>query len=324
MIEDYIKEENTLILAITAANGDLTNSDGLNLARRFDPEGTRTIGVLTKLDLMDDGTNALDIFEGKTLKLSLGYIGVVNRSQHAINSNKTIDEAIRDEAEWFKSDPKAGPYRQIRSRMGSQYLQKVLNEQLGKHIKDKLPGIRRCLQKKVQELKRTLQDLGHSDEDNEHQTQSSLVYTLLNKFNSRLQSQVEGRSLDVPLNHVGPGAAINRTIYGEVDEFIHQALRGPNGDEIMMALVNLSGYRNNLYPNQDAIDIAIRQLVENYRAPLYSSLEAIKTIFIHAIEDAARLYIGTYPTLLNRYIQFFDTFEQFQFTVLFQSTLPCQ
>ena len=290
-------------MAITAANGDLTNSDGLNLARRYDPEGKRTIGVLTKLDLMDDGTNALDIFEGKTLKLSLGYIGVVNRSQQDINSNKTIDEAIRDEAEWFKSDSKAAPYRQIRFRMGSQYLQKVLNEQLGKHIKEKLPGIRRSLQKKVQELKRTLQDLRHSDEDGGRQ--SSLVYTLLNKFNSRLQSQVEGRSLDVPLNHVGPGATINRTIYGEVNEFINQALREPNGDEIMMALVNLPGYRNSIFPNQDAIDIAIRQLVEKYREPLYSSLEAIKTIFIHAIEDAARLYIGTYPTLLNRYRQSF-------------------
>ena len=84
MIEEYIKSENTIILAITAANGDLTNSDGLNLARRYDPEGKRTIGVLTKLDLMDMGTDALDIFEGKSLKLSLGYIGVVNRSQEDI------------------------------------------------------------------------------------------------------------------------------------------------------------------------------------------------------------------------------------------------
>ena len=111
--------------------------------------------------------------------------------------------------------------------------------------------------------------------------------------------------MDVPLNHVGPGATINRTIYGEVNEFINQALREPNGDEIMMALVNLPGYRNSIFPNQDAIDIAIRQLVEKYREPLYSSLEAIKTIFIHAIEDAARLYIGTYSTLLNRYRQSF-------------------
>ena len=149
MIEEYKKSENTIILAITAANGDLTNSDGLNFARRYDAEGKRTIGVLTKLDLMDLGTDALDIFEGKSLKLSLGYIGVVNRSQEDINSNKTISDAVKDEAEWFKSNPRAAAYRHIKHRMGTQYLKEVLHEQLGKHIKEKLPGIRHSLQKKV-------------------------------------------------------------------------------------------------------------------------------------------------------------------------------
>ena len=148
-----------------------------------------------------------------------------------------------------------------------------------------------------------MQDVGHSDEGG-RQTQSSLVHALLNKFNCRIQSQVEGRSLDVSSTHVGPGAAINRTIYGEVHEFINQALKEPNMDEIKMTLVNLPGYHNSIFPNQDAINIAVRKLVEKYREPLYSSLEAIKTIFIHAIEDAARLYIDTYPTLLNRYIQY--------------------
>ena len=41
----YIKNPNTIILAISAANNDLANSDALKLAREVDPEGQRTLGV---------------------------------------------------------------------------------------------------------------------------------------------------------------------------------------------------------------------------------------------------------------------------------------
>ena len=223
IVESYIEDENTLILAVSAANADLTTSDGLNFAKRFDPEGQRTIGVITKLDLMDHGTNALDIFEGKVLKLGLGYVGIVNRSQRDIEARKTIADAIKSEEEWFRSDPKAIPYKNIRHRMGTDNLQKILHEQLGKHIKEKLPGIRRSLQKKIQELNRTLQDSGSLAED-ENQSKSSKIYSLLNSFVRKLESEVEGRSLDVSIRNVGPGAAINRTIYGEVYHFIDTAV----------------------------------------------------------------------------------------------------
>jgi dynamin 1-like protein len=52
MILKYITRPNAIILAVTSANTDLANSDGLKMAREVDPEGTRTIGVLTKVDLM--------------------------------------------------------------------------------------------------------------------------------------------------------------------------------------------------------------------------------------------------------------------------------
>jgi vacuolar protein sorting-associated protein 1 len=52
MLFKFISKPACIILAVTAANTDLANSDGLKLAREVDPEGTRTIGVLTKVDLM--------------------------------------------------------------------------------------------------------------------------------------------------------------------------------------------------------------------------------------------------------------------------------
>ena len=52
MLLKYVSKPSCIILAVTPGNQDLANSDGLKLAREVDPEGTRTIGVLTKIDLM--------------------------------------------------------------------------------------------------------------------------------------------------------------------------------------------------------------------------------------------------------------------------------
>jgi dynamin 1-like protein len=77
----FISPPNALILALTAANTDLANSDALQMARTVDPDGERTIGVVTKIDLMDEGTDAIDLLQGNIYPLKLGYFGVKCRSQ---------------------------------------------------------------------------------------------------------------------------------------------------------------------------------------------------------------------------------------------------
>ncbi|CAG0895461.1 unnamed protein product [Darwinula stevensoni] len=105
MILEYIEPENTLILAVTSATEDLANSDALKLARQVDPNGERTIGVLTKLDLMDRGTDARNALENKLFPLKRGYIGVVNRSQADITSGTDMDAARDAEAAFFRDHP---------------------------------------------------------------------------------------------------------------------------------------------------------------------------------------------------------------------------
>merc|ERR1719193_2049195 len=103
LILTYIKRKNCIILAVTPANTDLANSDVLQMARTVDPEGNRTLGVITKIDLMDQGTNALNYLNGTVVPLKLGYVGVVNRSQKDINDGKTIQEAIKAEDRFFST-----------------------------------------------------------------------------------------------------------------------------------------------------------------------------------------------------------------------------
>lgn len=98
----YISPSNALILALTAANTDLANSDALKMAREVDPLGERTIGVVTKIDLMDAGTDALDLLQGKIYPLRLGYYGVRCRSQKQIEANLSIRDALECEKEFFE------------------------------------------------------------------------------------------------------------------------------------------------------------------------------------------------------------------------------
>ena len=70
----YAGSPGAIVLAVTAANADLANSDALLLAREVDPEGARTLGVLSKLDLMDEGTDARDVLENRVIPLRLGSV----------------------------------------------------------------------------------------------------------------------------------------------------------------------------------------------------------------------------------------------------------
>ena len=58
LVLEYIQKENTIILAISPANNDIANSDGLLYAKKVDPQRERTFGVMTKVDIMDAGTDA--------------------------------------------------------------------------------------------------------------------------------------------------------------------------------------------------------------------------------------------------------------------------
>jgi len=115
----------SVILAVSAANVDLANSDSLKLARSVDPQGRRTIGILTKLDLMDAGTHALDVLTGRVYPLKLGFIGVVNRSQRDIDADKSMSDALESETEFFRSHPQ---YRNMAHKNGTKHLAKTLNQ----------------------------------------------------------------------------------------------------------------------------------------------------------------------------------------------------
>jgi replication fork clamp-binding protein CrfC len=72
----------------------------------LDPEGIRTIGVITKIDIMGEGSDASKILLNDEVKLKLGYIGVKNRSQQDIINKVPVQKALRTEEDFFSNDPR--------------------------------------------------------------------------------------------------------------------------------------------------------------------------------------------------------------------------
>lgn len=153
LIFEYASNPSALLLAVVPANMDIVNSEALKFVSEVDPHGMRTLGVLTKLDLMDAGTNASEVLSNKgPLQLRLGFVGVVCRSQKSIIDGKPIDRALQEEELFLKNHPIYKNYR-----CGSVVLGKTLHNLLLQHIKDRIP----FLKSKVSQLMATAQDQLH-------------------------------------------------------------------------------------------------------------------------------------------------------------------
>jgi replication fork clamp-binding protein CrfC len=90
----YVLDKRTIILCVIPANIDLTTSEALQISRKADTPGLRTIGVITKIDIMDKGTNAKKTLMGQEVPLKLGYVGVKLRSQQDILDKKNVQAAL--------------------------------------------------------------------------------------------------------------------------------------------------------------------------------------------------------------------------------------
>ncbi|KAK9812407.1 hypothetical protein WJX73_008699 [Symbiochloris irregularis] len=158
MARTYIKGDNAIILAVTPANADLATSDALHMAREVDPAGDRTIGVLTKLDIMDPGTDARDILEGSAVKLKHGWIGVVNRGQKDINQKVPMGEARSRELEFFRGN---SSYRDLKN-IGTGFLSVKLSNHLIGAIRKQLPVITHSINEGIVNLEKELESMGGS------------------------------------------------------------------------------------------------------------------------------------------------------------------
>ncbi|XP_034293756.1 dynamin-2 isoform X6 [Pantherophis guttatus] len=294
MILQFISRESSLILAVTPANMDLANSDALKLAKEVDPQGLRTIGVITKLDLMDEGTDARDILENKLLPLRRGYIGVVNRSQKDIDGKKDIRAALAAERKFFLSHP---AYRHMADRMGTPHLQKVLNQQLTNHIRDTLPSLRSKLQSQLLSLEKEVEEYKNFRPDDPTRKTKALLQ-MVQQFAVDFEKRIEGSGDQVDTLELSGGARINRIFHERFPfelvkmEFDEKDLRR----EISYAIKNIHGIRTGLFTPDMAFEAIVKKQIIKLKEPSLKCVDLVVSELAMVIKKCSEK-LGSYPRL---------------------------
>ncbi|XP_034136071.1 dynamin isoform X4 [Drosophila guanche] len=295
MIFQFIRKETCLILAVTPANTDLANSDALKLAKEVDPQGVRTIGVITKLDLMDEGTDARDILENKLLPLRRGYIGVVNRSQKDIEGRKDIHQALAAERKFFLSH---ASYRHMADRLGTPYLQRVLNQQLTNHIRDTLPGLRDKLQKQMLTLEKEVEEFKHF-QPGDASIKTKAMLQMIQQLQSDFERTIEGSgSALVNTNELSGGAKINRIFHERLRfEIVKMACDEKElRREISFAIRNIHGIRVGLFTPDMAFEAIVKRQIALLKEPVIKCVDLV----VQELSVVVRMCtakMGRYPRL---------------------------
>ncbi|XP_054467868.1 dynamin-1a isoform X2 [Anoplopoma fimbria] len=294
MLMQFVTKENCLMLAVSPANSDLANSDALKIAKEVDPQGMRTIGVITKLDLMDEGTDAKDILENKHLPLRRGYIGVVNRSQKDIDGRKDINAAMAAERKFFLSHPS---YRHLADRMGTPYLQKILNQQLTNHIRDTLPGLRAKLQSQLLSIEKEVEEYKNFRPDDPSRKTKALLQ-MVQQFSVDFEKCIEGSGDQIDTAELSGGARINRIFHERFPfelvkmEFDEKELR----KEISYAIKNIHGIRTGLFTPDLAFEAIVKKQIQKLKEPTLKCIDMVVSELTSTIRKGSQK-LAQYPQL---------------------------
>jgi dynamin 1-like protein len=279
MVKAFAQKPDSLILAVTPANQDIANSDSLMLAREVDPKGDRTIGVITKVDLMDAGTNAREVLLNQVYPLKLGYIGVVNRSQQDINEKKSIEKARADERAYFENHR---DYSDLADRCGTKFLSTMLNRLLMEHIKKCMPMLKQRVSTMLEEKERELEGYGSDPNLNAGSLNAFILSTItkyLDIFNNYLQGRTaEGKEI-VEKGEIHGGkipVIFNNEFAQELDDL--PGLSNLDAKNLYMMMKNHTGINVPLFTPNGSFDCVIAYAIEQLREPCIKLVDKVAEI----------------------------------------------
>ncbi|KAH9620829.1 hypothetical protein KSS87_015136 [Heliosperma pusillum] len=289
MVRAFIEKPNCIILAISPANQDLATSDAIKISREVDPKGERTFGVLTKVDLMDKGTDAVDILEGRSYKLQYPWVGVVNRSQADINKSTDMMAARRKEREFWSTSPE---YRHMANRMGSEFLATMMSKHLESVIKSRIPGLQSLISKTIIDIETELSRLGRPVATDAG-GKLYMIMEICRGFDQIFKEHLDG---------IRPGGD---KIYGVFDNQLPAALKRLQFDKnlsmenVRKLITEADGYQPHLIAPEQGYRRLIESCLTSIRGPAEAAVDAVHAILKEMVHKAMSetSELRQYPTL---------------------------
>ncbi|EGR44068.1 uncharacterized protein TRIREDRAFT_71103 [Trichoderma reesei QM6a] len=192
MVTSYLESSRTIILAVLQAGNDMANQSIIKLARKHDTLGERTVGIITKPDLINKGTEDMLALVAKNqgnIKFKLGFFLLKNPSPEELKGGLDLSARSRLEQRFFSS-PDWVKQGLDMDRVGIEKLRGYLQGLLDNHIERELPKVRDEIRKLLAEKDDELQSLGFA------RSSTDLIRTFLTslsmKFYQLLQAALDG------------------------------------------------------------------------------------------------------------------------------------
>ncbi|KAG4442264.1 hypothetical protein IFR05_002255 [Cadophora sp. M221] len=186
LVVGYMKQKRSIILAVVAADSAFANQPVTKFAEEIDPPGTRTLGLITKPDKIDRGSDTeryyIELAQNENVKLSLGWHVLRNKS-HATADDTTKQQREEREAAFFSdSDWKQALKPE---QLGVANLRERLRDVLWKQINDSLPAVKYEVQMGLKDCTAKLHQPGKARSTNREK------HTYLHKISSRVSTMVK-------------------------------------------------------------------------------------------------------------------------------------
>ena len=193
LVGKYISNKESIIMAVMPARTDIEADIALDLIKEHDPRCERTVGILTKLDLMNEGTDITDLLENKIskdLQLGYGYYGIKNRNKVQMD-NMSVLEGLKAEQDFFNEHPIYSNKR-YKDNIGIPALCRNLSDVLVRALKKSLPGILEKIDRDLESNKSQLDKLGTPIPD-EDTLKSAFIHKTIAKLTRNFISILEDR-----------------------------------------------------------------------------------------------------------------------------------
>ncbi|KAI0198155.1 dynamin GTPase [Astrocystis sublimbata] len=266
MVRSYMSNPRSVMLTVVASNIDIATQEIVEQAEDLDPEGIRTLGVLTKPDLVDKGgeDNVIQLIEGKRHRLKLGWHVVRNLGQAELD-NQAVSRSAQENA-FFATQ---SPWNSLdKDKVGVVSLRCRLQEILAAHIRREFPKVRLEVNQKIKKVQKQLSNMGPKRQTREQQA------TYLMEIAQQFQST---------------SAAAARADYGQSTFFKDRVLRLATraidrGDEFAR-LMSASGHNfkfDNSDEKQDIADVEDFDVDMEDESPEQPLASNVRTVPNHA------------------------------------------
>lgn len=305
LIQSYVTQDRTIMLVIVPATQDVATVEALEWASRADPKGQRTIGVITKPDLIDDGAEreVAAVLSNRRKPLKLGYVMVKNRSQREVEQNVSAQEARRNEESFFAGHEVFSSMD--KSNFGVGNLVKKITSVLISRIHDALPEMRQEIVSLLEKASAELESLGKGAGNTPGEANMTLMRIIF-EYNSLLTESSEGRYVDKRLWSSSLRLCTKvRELYEGFKTTIEQTRPAFEGDskfvdEVEKDIRNSRGRELPGFLNPRIFESRVAQYVEGWRGPSNKLVSDVRKLASNVANELMGLLAPEFPGLRNR------------------------